>query len=182
MYEDGIRKERPGRGCLIALAIIALILLGIVLFVRFGVPKIIAKVIASGESISFIPEELTRAINTNRDEFKKALAEYNLDTESIKDMIDSVNSKKLIGLAEKINDGTLASADQAFEELLKQVDFGDADIDKLRKEVSNADFSSIKSASADILKHRKTISLTLPMIKDTLKAFLDEIVKEKAPE
>lgn len=178
MYEDGIRRERPGRGCIIALIIVAVIILGIILFVRFGVPRIIARVIANGESIGFIPDEFTEALSTNRDEFKAALAEYNMDTGTVEDMIDSISSKKLVGLAEKINDGTLVSADQAFGELIKQIDFGNADIEKLRKEVSNADFSSIKQASADIVEHRKAISLTLPMIKDTLKAFFNEMGKE----
>jgi hypothetical protein len=183
MYdEDGRRRERPGRGCLIALAVVVVIIIGIVLFVWFGVPKIMANLIINGEGIGIIPDELTESMKSNSDEFRKALAEYNLDTESMKDIVDSISAKELISMAEKIDDGTLSSADEAFEEFIKNVDLGSADIEKLRKEVSNADFSEIKSASADILENRKVIPLAMGMIKNTFKEILNEIAEEKDTE
>ena len=178
MYESERKKERPGKGCIIGLIIVVAIVVGIGLFVRFGVPRIIGKMLASDNPPSFIPAEATELLSENREEVEKVMKEYNIDLKTMNKMVNSIDAKKTIQYADDVLSGKLANADQAIDEFVSQIDFGDADIERIKRELkANADYKGIQEAARQIKEQEKTIKALLPAIKDVIKSFLKEAAR-----
>lgn len=176
MYSRPRKSGRPGRGCLIAFIIVVVVFLVLILFVRFALPRIAAKLILDGKNIEFIPNSIGGDISTDKAEFSEALGEYNMTYDTLGEFIDSVNRKKLVSISRKIQDGTLKNSDAVIDDIFNEFDFGTADIVRLKKEISKSvKYNEFQDFSEDILDYRKLLFIIVPFVKDTLKAFVDEM-------
>ncbi|MBN1646647.1 MAG: hypothetical protein JW874_01320 [Spirochaetales bacterium] len=178
MYESDRVREKPGRGCLVAFLIVAVIVIGVLLFVRFGVPKIIGKLIAEGKTSIIIPAAVSEQLNEHRADVQAALKEYNIDAKSMKKTIDSLTADKVLRYSDDVLSGKIANADQAVEELFSQLDFGSANVERLKKELKdNASYGEFQDIARQIQEQKKLIKAGLPFIKDTIKSFIGELIK-----
>ena len=175
----GFGERPPGRGCLTALIIIVVIIAALALFVRFGLPRIAAKIIMDGGSLPGIPDEVENVSEEEREEFRNSLSEYNMSCDTLKTLVDSVETKEIVDISARVNDGSISSNAQLFDEFARYFDFGAADTQKLREEfINKVDFSDMQNTSVEIYKNRKLLSFLMPMAKDMAKSFINELDKE----